>query len=296
MASDKSFRPTKLRKNRYKHAKKEYNYTKFMKLKQRFRYPSILLKELVKTDFKLRYQGSVLGYIWSLLRPLAIFGILYVVFVRFLNVGRDIENFPVYLLLGIVLWNYFIEVTTGSVSAIVAKGDLMRKINFPRYVLVLASSFSALINLTLNLIVIFIFILATGIEVRFSIIWLPLIILQLFVFSLAIAFFLSAAFVRYRDVGYIWDVIVQGAFYATPIIYPLNKVPGESTRQLLMLNPMAQIVQDARYVTITKQTLTYESVYSSQLYRVIPIVVTVGTVIVAGLYFRSRSKHFAEEV
>src|SRR5205085_912081 len=109
----------------------------------RYRYSIILLKQLVKTDFKLRYQGSLLGYIWSLLRPLALFVILYTVFAKILKVGNAIPNFPIYLLLGIVFWNYFAEVTTGSVTAIVGRGDLLRKLSFPRYVIVLAGSFSA---------------------------------------------------------------------------------------------------------------------------------------------------------
>jgi ABC-2 type transport system permease protein len=120
------------------------------KLRQRYRYSVILLKQLVKTDFKLRYQGSVLGYAWSLLRPLFLFIILYIVFGVFLKAKGDIPHYPVYLLLGIVLWNYFAEVTSGGVTAIVGRGDLLRKINFPKYVIILAGSFSAFINLLIN--------------------------------------------------------------------------------------------------------------------------------------------------
>ena len=113
----------------------------------KYRYSLILLKELVKTDFKLRYQASILGYIWSLLRPLLLFLILYIVFAKILKVGDNIPHYPVYLLLGIVLWNFFIEVTTGSIGSIVGKADLIRKINFPKYIIVLALSLAAVINL-----------------------------------------------------------------------------------------------------------------------------------------------------
>src|SRR6266481_5362862 len=126
-------------------------------IRQRYNYSLILLRQLVKTDFKLRYQGSVLGYVWSLLRPLLMFVILYLVFTVFLPVGKGIPHYPVYLLLGIVLWSYFTEVTSGSVGAIVGKGDLLRKINFPKYVIILAISFSALINLAFNFIIVGIF-------------------------------------------------------------------------------------------------------------------------------------------
>lgn len=264
-------------------------------LKQRYRYSAILLKQLVKTDFKLRYQGSFLGYIWSLLRPLAIFVILYVVFTKFLDVGRDVPHYPVYLLLGIVLWNFFVEVTTGSVSVIVSKGDLIRKINFPKYVIILSNSFSALINLTLNMIIVGLFMYLNKVDIRIIALTFPLYIAELFVFSLALAFFLSAAFVRFRDISYIWDVIMQGAFYATPILYPLSKVPVEAAK-ILMLNPVAQIIQDMRFALVTDKAQTISSVYGSQTIRLVPYSIVLGSVIIATAYFRARSRYFAEEV
>ena len=253
------------------------------------------MKQLVKTDFKLRYQNSVLGYLWSLLRPLALFAILYLVFAKFLNVGESIPHFPIYLLVGIVLWNYFVEVTTGSVSAIVSKGDLMRKLNFPKYVIVLAGSFSALINLALNSIVIAVFMAINHVDIRATIVFLPILILELFIFALALAFFLSAAFVRYRDVNYIWEVVVQGAFYATPILYPLSLVPHNAAK-ILMLNPIAQIIQDVRYVLITPESQTITQLYESRAIRLAPFAMAIVLVVVSAGYFRSRSKYFAEEV
>lgn len=265
------------------------------KFVSRYRYSAILLRQLVVTDFKLRYQSSVLGYLWSLIRPLALFVILYFVFVKFLRIGDSIPHFPVYLLIGIVLWNYFAEVTTGSVMAIVGKGDLIRKINFPKYVIVLAGSFSALINLGLNFIVISIFMFANGVDIRSSIVYLPILILELFIFSLAIAFFLSAIFVRYRDVNYIWEVIMQGAFYATPILYPVSLVP-DNIAKILLINPMAQIIQDIRYVLITPSTETIATLYGTPWARLIPISIVVFLAVGATVYFKRRSKYFAEEV
>ena len=197
--------------------------------------------------------------------------------------------------MGIVLWNFFAEVTTGSIASIVSRGDLIRKLNFPKYVLVLAGSFSALINLFLNSIVIAAFMIFSGIELRSAALLLPIFILELFVFALAIGFFLSAAFVRYRDVNYIWEVVMQGAFYATPIIYPLSLIPFDAAK-LLMLNPVAQIMQDIRYIMVTPETMTINDFYGTHLIRLFPISVAVILVIVSALYFRSRSKHFAEEV
>jgi ABC-2 type transport system permease protein len=266
------------------------------KLSQRYRYSAILLRELVRTDFKLRYQGSVLGYLWSLLRPLFLFVILYLVFVRFLKVGQNIPHYPVYLLLGIVLWNYFVEVTTGSVAAIVSKGDLLRKINFPKYVIIVAGSASALINLLLNFVVIAVFMINSHVGLSSNAFLILPLIAELFVFSLGVAFILSALFVKFRDVSYIWDVFIQAAFYATPILYPLSRVTHQYAR-LLILNPMAQIIQDARYVLITNQSETINQVYGGDKFIwAIPLAIVVVTIGIGGWYFRSQSRGFAEEV
>ncbi len=269
------------------------------RLKERYRYSIILLKQLVKTDFKLRYQGSFLGYIWSLLRPFALFIILYFVFAVVLGAGDDIPNYPVYLLLGIVLWNYFAEVTMGSVGSIVGRGDLMRKINFPRYVIVLAGSFSALINLLLNFVVIAGFMAVNHVDLRPIALTLPIFIAELFVFSLAVAFFLSAAFVRFRDISYIWDVVMQAAFYATPILYPLSLVTEKASlavSKIMLLNPVAQIIQDARMVLVTDKTQTIQTLYGSHWIRLIPVGITLATAVIAATYFRKRSRYFAEDV
>src|SRR5580704_832955 len=146
-----------------------------------------LVSELVRTDFKLRYQGSVLGYAWSLLRPLLIFVILYVVFTKFLKVGTGVPHYPVYLLLGILLWNYFVEVTLGGVTAIVGKGDLLRKINFPKYVIILSIAISALINLSLTSIVIVIFMILGHVSVSWQALLIIPLVLELILASLTAA-------------------------------------------------------------------------------------------------------------
>lgn len=267
----------------------------FATLSKKYHYSLILLRQLVITDFKLRYQGSWLGYLWSLLRPLALFLILYTVFVRFLGIGGEIPHFQIYLLLGIVLWNYFAEVTNASLTSIVGRGDLLRKINFPKYVIILAGSFSALINLLINFVVVLGFVVFSGVDVRWEVLWLPLLVLELFMLALAVAFFLSALYVKFRDVNYIWEVFMQGAFYATPILYPLSMVSADAGR-ILMLNPMAQIIQDIRYILVTDKTVTIGQLYHNEWIRLVPIAFVVGMVIVAAYYFRKRSRYFAEDV
>lgn len=257
----------------------------------------VLLRELVITDFKLRYQGSVLGYAWSLLKPLFLFAIMYVVFGMLVKLGT-IEHYAVYLLLGIVLWTFFSEVTNQGMNAITGRGDLLRKINFPKYILVLSTSISALINLMLNLFIVFALMMLNGVAITLSSLLLFVFIIEIYIFALGLAFFLSALNVKYRDTGHIWEIIMQAAFYATPIIYPLSIVleRSELAAQILLISPIAQAIQDARYFLITDQTLTIANVFSNSWAMIIPVVIVVSVFIFGSLYFRSTSKRFAENI
>jgi len=267
----------------------------FQRLTSKYRYSIILLRELVRTDFKLRYQASILGYIWSLLRPLLLFFILYIVFAKILKVGDQIPHYPVYLLLGIVLWNFFIEITTGSINSIVGKADLIRKINFPRYIIVLALSLAAVINLLLNFVVIAIFMYFEHVTFSWSILLDFPLIFEYYLVSLGVAFFLSAAFVKLRDISYIWEVLTQAAFYAIPIVYTLSAIP-KSFAKILILNPLAQIIQDIRYVTITNQTETIAQVYGGDKWIwLIPISLVIIIFTLASIFFHHQSPKFAEE-
>lgn len=255
-----------------------------------------LLAELVRTDFKLRYQGSVLGYAWSLLRPLLLFIILYIVFVKFLKIGGDIPHYPIYLLLGIVLWSFFAEMTSLSLGSIVGRGDLIRKIRIPRWIIVLSSSISAIINLGLNLVVVFMFMIVSDTELLRTALWLPLILVELYVFSLGLSLFLAAAFVKYRDMSYIWEVLLQAGFYITPVLYPLSLVTNVDAQKVLLMNPVAQVIQDARYATVTSQTLNISEVFGNSLYRLIPISFCILMLVVGIFYFKKEAKHFAENL
>ena len=230
------------------------------KLISKYRYSWILLRELVKTDFKLRYQGSMLGMAWSVLKPLMLFAVMYVVFVRFLRFGAGIPHFAVSLLLAQTLWAFFQEATSQGMQAIVGRGDLLRKLKFPKYIVVVSSTVSALINLVISLFVVLIFMIVNGVEFRPIILLFPFVIIELYLFSLGVALLLSTLFVRFRDIGHIWDVIMQAWFYATPIIYPLTQLINVGwlsiAKLVLMLNPIAQIIQDARYLVVTAQTET----------------------------------------
>ncbi|MGD8215790.1 ABC transporter permease [Aestuariimicrobium sp. Y1814] len=153
------------------------------------------LRRFVITDFKLRYQGSVLGYLWSLLKPLVMFTILYVVFGLVLRLGDSVPHYPVYLLLGLLLWNYFTEVTSVGLRSIVENGELIRKLSFPRYTIVLAGSVSAFVNLGISLLVFAGFVVVSGVDLHWRTVFFPLILLELFVLAIGVAFLLSALFV-----------------------------------------------------------------------------------------------------
>ena len=255
-----------------------------------------LLSELVRTDFKLRYQGSALGYAWSLLRPLLLFTILYLVFIKFLKVNYEVPHSAVYLLVGIVLWSFFLEMTTGCVSSIVERGDLIRKIRIPRWLIVISSSLSAVISLLLNMVVIAVFMILNHVALTFNIIWLPLIILEMYIFGIGIAFFLSAAFVKYRDISYIWEVVCQALFYLTPLLYPVAKLHWLIVREILFSSPLSQTVQAARYAIVTDKTYTISQAFPSFWPRLIPFVIVIVVFIVGVSYFRKRSKTFAEDI
>lgn len=257
----------------------------------------ILLRELVVTDFKLRYQGSVLGYAWSLLKPLFLFAIMYVVFGLLVKLG-SIEHYAVYLLLGIVLWTFFAEATNQGLSSIVSRGDVIRKVNFPKYIIVLSTTISALVNLVLNLVIVAILMVFNGVELHISALLLPFYIVEIYILALGLAFFLSALNVKFRDTSHIWEIVMQAAFYATPIIYPLSIVveKSEFIAKFLMLNPVAQAIQDARYSLITHNTTTIGNLFHNSWYVIIPFVIVVVIFIVGTLYFKKHSKNFAESI
>lgn len=254
-----------------------------------------ILSEMVRTDFKVRYQGSLLGYLWSLLKPLFFFAILYVVFTYIIPLGKGVEHFPVYLLLGVVIWNFFVESTTIATTSVVSKGDLMRKISIPRYLVVISSLFSAFINLMLSLIVVFLFALLNGIVPTTRwILFLPL-LTELFVFSLGISFLLSALYVRFRDFIYIWEIALQAGFYATPIVYPIMTVPI-IYQQYFYINPITQIIQDSRYIMVTKKTGTFWNTVSDPVIYIAPFAIILTICIIGGIYFKKKSKFFAEDI
>lgn len=254
-----------------------------------------LVTELVRSDFKLRYQGSVLGYLWSLLRPLMLFGVLYVVFTKVIKIGGGIPHYPSYLLLGLVLWTFFVEATMSGLNAITGRSDMIRKVSIPKYTIVASTTASAFVNFFFNMLVVILFMVLGHVAFRPNLIFVPFLVLELVVFCVGVSFLLATLFVKYRDFSHIWEVTLQVLFYATPIIYSLAIVPAR-LQKIVSLNPLTQIFQDIRSVMITPETLTTRQVFQSQLGRLLPMLIVMGVLILGAWYFRHNSRKFAEEL
>jgi len=199
------------------------------------------------TEFKRVYFGTVLGYLWSLIRPLMLFGVLLFVFTNVFKIGSvEVEHYPVLLLLGIVLFTFFQESTTNSVTSVVAQEGVVRKTQFPRLVIPLSTVVTGAFNFCLNLIVVFAFIFAFGVDPTWTWLLFPLALALLFVFTAAASMALSVLYVRFRDVAIIWTVFAQVLFYATPILYPITAFGNETYEHILMINPLAVIFEQVR--------------------------------------------------
>jgi ABC-2 type transport system permease protein len=206
-----------------------------------------LLKLISVTEFKRVYFGTVLGYLWSLIRPLMLFGVLLLVFTQVFRVGSNkVEHYPVFLLMGIVLYTFFSESTSNAVTSVVSQEGVVRKTQFPRAVIPLATSVTALFNLLLNLIIVLVFVLAFGVTPAWTWLLFPLAIVALFVGAAGMSMALSALYVRYRDTAIIWVVLAQVLLYLTPILYPVNSFGEESKEHLLMINPLSVIFEQVR--------------------------------------------------
>lgn len=211
---------------------------------------------LARTEFKLRYFGSALGYLWSLMRPLMLFGVMYLVFTNVFKLGKGIPHYAVYLLTGIVLWTYFIEATTGSVQCLLARESMLRKVRFPRMVIPLSVSLTAVFNLAMNFIAVFVFALANGVYPKLS--WLELIPIvgAYVVLATGVGTLLCALYVQYRDVQPIWEVLSQLLFYLSPIIYIVAYLRALGYEKIALLSPIAVLNTQMGHAVIGHVPLT----------------------------------------
>ena len=271
----------------------------FESLKTRYHYAMVVFKELVKTDFQLRYQGSFLGMVWSVLKPLMLFAVMYVVFVKFLKFSDGTPTFPISLLCGTCLWSFFSESTSMGMRAIVDRGDLLRKIHFPNYIIVASTTMGSMISLGINLVVVILFGFFAHAHYTWRILLVPLSIIQLYCLGLGVALLLGSLYVYFRDVAHIWEVVLQAMFYATPIIYPISMVAQNKefswAADILMLNPTTQTIMDIRHNLLSPEYVpTVWTMVDNKLLCLLPYVLS-ALILWLGIHvFRKYSAKFAE--
>jgi ABC-2 type transport system permease protein len=259
---------------------------------------------LAKTEFKLAFFGSVLGYLWQLMRPLLLFGVIYLVISHSrLAAGSSEPFYPASLLLGIVLFTFFSESTGGAVSSLVNRENLVRKIEFPRLAVPLSIVVTAMLNLSLNLIPVLIFLLAAGGSPHWSWLELPLLLAALACLTAGLGMILSASYVSYRDVRPIWEVVLQMTFYASGIfiaIAGLQPITLFGLRidlaHVLMANPFAAILEQARHVFIDHRYPSAASAIGGSALLLIPIGIGLAAVVGGFLLFDHRAPRVAEQL
>lgn len=269
-------------------------------LRAKYGYALVVLRGLVKTDFRLRYQGSFLGIAWSVLKPLMMFCVMYVVFGKFLRMSDGTSTYPVVLLLGISSWQFVTESTSIGLRSVVERGDLLRKIHFPNYIVVVSATMGAMISYAINLVVVLVFALIARVQFTWRVVLLPINIIELYAVTLGLTLIMATLYVYFRDIAHIWEVLQQVIFYAMPIIYPLSYVTDRggilaTLARMELLNPFAQTIQDIRHNFIAPETQpTIWNQFSNPAIKAIPIVLTLLCLGLGVYLFRRNSRRFAE--
>ncbi len=255
-----------------------------------------LVWTIAVSEFKLRFYGSALGYLWQLMRPLLLFGVLYLFFTQILRF-QDVEYYPVVLLQGIVIFTFLAEATTGSVTSLVDHEILVRKIQFPRLAIPFAVVLTALFNLLVNYVVVFAFLLIQGGTPQWT--WLyefPLLICILVVLVTAMSTLLAALYVRFRDVRPIWEVLLQTIYFISLVLIPIEAVSNETLRKLLMMSPFACIVQQLRHAVISPSAPSVLDVLGNPALLAVPAAIMAILVAVSFTVFDRMAPRIAEEL
>lgn len=253
---------------------------------------------LAYLDFKLKFFGSILGYAWQLVRPLAMFGVLYVVFTEVIRIGGSVPYYPVVLLSGIVLFSFFSESTIGAITSIVGAEGLIRKISFPILSIPLATVTSVFLTLCLNYCVVLVFAVASGVDPTWR--WIQILPLLglLYLVASSIAVSLASYYVRFRDVMPIWEVIAQVLFYASPVIYTIEFVQERSNllAQAMMCNPVTAIIQQMRHAALDPASPSTVDVLGSWWALLIPMGIVAALALFGFFSMRRLAPHVAEEL
>jgi ABC-2 type transport system permease protein len=258
---------------------------------------------LARTEFKLRFFGSVLGYLWTLVRPLMLFGVMLFVFTVILNINKNnpTKHYPEYLLTSLILFTYFQETTSGAVPSLVGRENLLRRVRFPRLVVPLSVALFCLFNLCMNLVVVFVFILAAGIDPRWS--WLELIPLVglLVVFASGVGMLLSALYVRFRDVQPIWEVFLQLLYYGSPILYTVQTAANHHFlnipfSRILVLNPLGAVFTQARQALLDPTAPSAAHALGGDVRLLIPLGIIGGLFALGLWYFNHEAPLISEKL
>jgi ABC-type polysaccharide/polyol phosphate export permease len=212
-----------------------------------------LFKTLTWTNFKMRYYGSFLGYFWSLLKPLAMFGVLYVVFTVVMR--QNAPHYKLFLLLGIIIWDFFVSGTMAGMNGFIGNYQMIRKVYLPRIILVMAAVSGAFIGFFFNMIIFLVFTIFDGVDLSIRMLWLIPLVIALYLLVMGVGLTLSIVVVKVRDTLSLWEVATQLGFWFTPVMYPMSNVP-EKYRFYQFLNPMSGILEYSRYVVIGLGGLT----------------------------------------
>lgn len=251
---------------------------------------------LATTEFRLRYLGSFLGYLWSLLRPLMFFGVMYLVFTQIFNVGGSAPHYGVYMLANIIMWTFFLEVTSASIPSLVAREGLLRKMRFPRLAIPLSVCLTSSFTLVMNLVVVVVFALANGVDPRWTWLEMPVIVAVWALLGLGVGMILSVLYVRMRDVQPIWDVFSQVLFYGSPLVYLLSRY-SPHLRHYILINPVAALSTQTAHAFVDPSYYPSLGAAMGGTIRVLlPLAVVVGVVGFGLRLFVSRAPLIAENL
>jgi ABC-2 type transport system permease protein len=250
---------------------------------------------LAVTDWRLRFYGSALGYAWTLARPFAFFGVIYVVFTEVAKIGNDIKNYGICILFSMVLFQFFAEATGGSVTAIVRREGLLRKMRFPHLAIPLSTVLTALMNLVATLAAVFVFAIASGVYPNWGWLELPVLIALLTVVATGVGLLLSVLYVRYRDVQPIWEVFSQMLFYASPVLYVATMVP-ESYQRAYLANPISATLTEMRASVVDPTARHAWDAIGDPIRILIPLGIVAFTFALGLWVFKREAPRFAENL
>ena len=241
-----------------------------------------LLRQLVIRDLKIKYRRSFLGYLWSVLNPLMIMIVMTIVFSTMFR--RNIENFPVYLLTGQVLFNFMTNSTNQSMRSILSSAALLKKTYVPKYIFSLSKATSCLVDLVLSLGALALVVVFTGVRPTWCMVLFPVVLLQLYVFCVGLGLFLAQATVFFRDIQYIYSVITTAWMYLTPVFYPPDILPEPVFQAVQTFNPMYC------YITQFRDVILYGVMPSWQLWGQGCLIAGISLLIGTVCFLRSQDR------